>query len=104
MILPILISVSVAPGSYCCAARAGPIDKNGAASVSTAAATARSERLVTRGIASGRQCAGDHRAEQLPPLAVEARQLDLLDRCEIRRAGADRDPQQQHRQAQFVQV
>src|SRR5215470_17396177 len=45
-----------------------------------------------RCIASGRQCAGDHRAEQLPPLAVEARHLDLLDWRKIGRAGVDRDP------------
>jgi len=48
-----------------------------------------------RCIASGRQCAGDHRAEQLPPLAVEARLLDLLDWRKIGRAGVDRDPRQQ---------
>ena len=41
--------------------------------------------------------ARQHVAEQLPRLAVEARQLDRLDRIEVGRAGVDLDAGQQDR-------
>src|SRR5260370_25774801 len=43
-----------------------------------------------------------HVAEQLPGLALEARQLDGLDRIEVGRAGRDGDARQEARQVKLV--
>ena len=43
-------------------------------------------------------------AEQLPGLALEALQLDRLDRIEVGRAGVDRDARQQHRHFALLEV
>src|SRR5215469_9869763 len=40
----------------------------------------------------------DHRAEEVPDLAVKLRELHLADREELLRCGADLDARQQHRQ------
>src|SRR5215831_14545256 len=48
--------------------------------------------------------AGQHRADQLPTLAVEALHLHLLDRIEIVGAGVDRDARQQHAELEVMQV
>src|ERR1700719_1959154 len=54
--------------------------------------------------ASAADVAGDHVAEQLPPLALEPLQLKLVDRGEIGRRGVDRDAGQQHLGTKILQV
>ena len=57
-----------------------------------------------------RHCARDvshwpqHLAEQHPALAVEARELQLLERIEVGRTGVDLDPGQQHRQLEILEA
>src|SRR3569833_895240 len=47
---------------------------------------------------------GDHVAEQLPALTLEAHQLKLADRREIGRRGIDGDARQQHLGAEITQA
>jgi hypothetical protein len=53
---------------------------------------------------SGWGLAADQRAKQLPGAAVEPRHAHLFDRREVGWAGVDRDPGQQHRQPEIMQV
>src|SRR6185295_106845 len=94
MMLPTLISVSLAPGSYFFCASAGPASANAATETNTA-------RLFTRIAASSCSACfpGSHapdlavqdRTERLEGLAFELAHLHLLDRIEVRRAGVDLD-------------
>src|ERR1041384_6114863 len=106
MMLPTLISVSLAPGSYFFCASAGP---------ATAPAPMESNRvrLFTRiaaslSFASCRSHAADlavqDRTKRLERFALERAHLHLLVRIEVARAGVDLDPRQGHAGLEILQA
>src|SRR3954468_2318383 len=109
MMLPTLISVSLAPGSYFFCARAGAL-----ATITPAAVESNRARRFTRIAASSlfwlfpRSHASDlavqDRTERLECLALELTHLHLLDRVEVRRAGVDLDARQRHPGFEILQA
>src|SRR4051812_34000895 len=109
MMLPTLISVSLAPGSYFFCASAGA-----PATITPAAVESNRARRFTRIAASSlfwlfpRSHASDlavqDRPERLERLALELTHLHLFDRVEVRRTGVDLDARQRHAGFEILQI
>src|ERR1044072_193741 len=109
MMLPTLISVSLAPGSYFFCAIAGPATARLLTAMETNTA-----RLFTRIAASfpfllfpkseTSDLALQDRAERLERLALELPHLHVLDRIEVRRTGIDLDAGQRHARVEVFQA